>query len=110
MPNFGTKNVYFPDKKYRGKMSQETNSDNIVYVEFESEVRAYDDIKYPSSYTDRIINKINETGNPEKVIAVWQGGYCSWKSPDWWKNNEHANLGEVKPQRPDPTKSDDLPF
>ena len=105
MPNFGTKNVYFPDKKYRGKMSQETNSDNIVYVEFESEVRAYDDIKYPSSYTDRIINKINETGNPEKVIAVWQGGYCSWKHPDWWKKAE-----EVKPQRPDPTEADDLPF
>tara|TARA_B100000900_G_scaffold416149_1_gene449524 strand:- start:4747 stop:5064 length:318 start_codon:yes stop_codon:yes gene_type:complete len=105
MPDFGTKNVYFPHKKYRGKMSQETNSDNIVYVEFENEVRAYDDIRYPSSYADSIIKKLNETGNPDKIIAVWQGGYCSWKHPDWWKKTE-----EVKPKRPDPTESDDLPF
>ncbi len=86
-------------------MSQETNSDNIVYVEFENEVRAYDDIRYPSSYADSIIKKLNETGNPDKIIAVWQGGYCSWKHPDWWKKTE-----EVKPKRPDPTESDDLPF
>ena len=105
MPDFGTKNVYFPHKKYRGKMSQETNSDNIVYVEFENEVRAYDDIRYPSSYADSIIKKLNETGNPDKIIAVWQGGYCSWIHPDWWKKTE-----EVKPKRPDPTESDDLPF
>ena len=105
MPNFGTKNVFFPHKKYRGEMSQNSSTENIVYVEFENEVRAYDDIRYPSSYVDRIINKINENGNPEKVIAIWQGGYCSWKHPDWWKQTK-----EVKPQRPDPTESDDLPF
>ena len=108
MPNFGTKNVFFPHKQFRGKMSQETDSDNIVYVEFKNEVRAYDDIKYPSSYVNRIINKINETGNPEEVIAIWQGGYCSWKHPDWWKKEE-----EVKPKSASQlsrSKEDDLPF
>jgi hypothetical protein len=110
MQNFGTKNVYFPGKKFRGKMSQETNSDNIVYVEFEKEVRAYDDIKYPSSYVDRVINKINESGNPDKILAIWQGGYCSWKTAEWWKNNEKAKLEDVEPQKPDPTETDDLPF
>lgn len=98
MPTFN-KTVYFPAKEYRGKMSQETNSENIVYVEFETEVRAYDDIKHPGLYVNKIIGKINQTNNEEKIRSVWQGDFCAWKS-----------TSEVELKRPDPTEADDLPF
>ena len=104
MPDFGNKNVFFPHQKFRGTLSKE-QTENIVYVEYPSEVKAYDNIHYPSSYIDRIISEINKNGNRENIQTVWQGGYCSWKSPEWWKKAE-----EVKPQRPDPTEADDLPF
>lgn len=98
MPNFN-KTLYFPSKQYRGELSRETNSDNIVYVEFETEVRAYEDIKYPGLYANKIIGKINQTGNEENIQSVWQGEFCAWK-----------NKSEVELKRPDPTRNDDLPF
>jgi hypothetical protein len=98
MPTFN-KTIYFPGKKFRGEMSQTWKSDNIVYVEFETEVRAYDNIKYPGLYANKIIGKINRTNNEEKIQSVWQGDICAWRS-----------TSKVELKRPDPTKTDDLPF
>ncbi|MAZ30842.1 MAG: hypothetical protein CMP57_01975 [Flavobacteriales bacterium] len=106
MPDFGTKNVFFPHKKFRGKLSQSTESDNIVYVEFENEVRAYDNIKYPRSYVNRIIGEINANGNRDKIVAVWREGYCSWKSSDLRK----AVKDVQKDAHPLSSEDDDLPF
>ena len=101
MPDFGTKEVYFPDQRYRGELS-EKESNNIVYIEFRSEVRAYNNIQYPSSYVNRIIDEINKKGNPDNIVKIWQGDYCSWKHPDY---TTHIN----EPRR-SASEEDDLPF
>tara|TARA_Y100000361_G_C11141922_1_gene335638 strand:- start:607 stop:912 length:306 start_codon:yes stop_codon:yes gene_type:complete len=101
MPDFGTKEVYFPSQRYRGELS-EKESNNIVYIEFRSEVRAYDNIQYPSSYVNRVINEINAKGNPDNIVKIWQGNHCAWKHPD---HTAHIN----EPRRPAP-EEDDLPF
>ena len=105
MPDFGDKNVFFPHQKYRGELSEKETS-NIVYVEYKHEVKAYDNIQYPSNYVNKILDEIKYKDNPENIISVWQGGYCSWKHPDWWKKEE-PKKGE--PKRPAP-EEDDLPF
>ena len=97
MPKF-KKTVYFPGKEWRGELSQITNSDNIVYVEFEKEVRAYDDIKYPGLYANKVIGTINQTNNEENIQSVWQGEFCAWE-----------NKSKVEPKRKDP-EDDGLPF
>lgn len=105
MPDFN-KRVFFPGQKYRGELSAQNKNDNIVYVEFVNEVKAYDNIKYPGSYVNKIIGHINKTDNEENVLAVWQGNYCAWKKP-YWQEEEPK---KPEPKRPDPTEADDLPF
>lgn len=104
MPDFGNKNVFFPHQHFRGTMSKE-QTENIVYVEYQSEVKAYDNIHYPSNYVDRIIAELNRNGNRENIQTVWQGGYCAWKNPKSWKKEQPKP--ESKPSR---LEEDDLPF
>ena len=105
MPNFKTKNVYFPSSRYRHCELSSQPAEGIVYVEFKSEVKAYDNIHYPRKFVDKIIDNIVQSENKERVERIFIG------EEHVWPTGIHVKYlpKEEEPKR-NPPEDDGLPF